>query len=58
MIRLFLVLMVMMASVRSYSQSWKEYPYKPEGSLISFPADEGHHTTEPIEWWYTAGYLT
>ncbi|MGN6267064.1 MAG: lipocalin-like domain-containing protein [Ginsengibacter sp.] len=57
MIRLFLVLMVMMTSVRSYSQNWKVYPYKPGGSLISFPADEGHHTTEPIEWWYTAGHL-
>ena len=58
MIRLFLVLVVMMTSVRSYSQSWKVYPYKPGGSLISIPADEGHHTSEPIEWWYTAGHLT
>jgi predicted secreted hydrolase len=58
MIRLFLVFVVMMASVRSYSQSWKVYPYKPAGSIISFPIDEGHHTAEPIEWWYTAGHLT
>jgi len=40
-----------------FAQSWKIYPYTPEGSLISFPDDEGRHTMEPIEWWYTAGHL-
>jgi predicted secreted hydrolase len=39
------------------AQEWKKYPYAPEGSLISFPADEGYHPEESIEWWYTAGHL-
>lgn len=39
------------------AQSWKNYPYSPEGSLISFPDDEGRHNEEPIEWWYTAGQV-
>jgi len=39
------------------SQSWKQYPYQPEGSAISFPVDEGRHREEPIEWWYIAGHL-
>lgn len=34
------------------------YPYAPEGSLVSFPADEGSHPGEPIEWWYLAGHLS
>ncbi|MFB6319063.1 lipocalin-like domain-containing protein [Saccharicrinis sp. FJH54] len=40
------------------SQDWKDYPYEPAGSLIKFPKDEGRHTTEPVEWWYTIGHLT
>ena len=39
------------------AQSWKNYPYSPEGSLISFPDDEGRHNEVPIEWWYTAGHV-
>ncbi|MBR9997776.1 MAG: T9SS type A sorting domain-containing protein [Cyclobacteriaceae bacterium] len=41
-----------------YTQSWKVYPYNPQGSLLSFPEDEGRHEGEPIEWWYTSGHLT
>ena len=37
------------------AQDWKSYPYSPEGSLISFSKDEGYHTLEPTEWWYTNG---
>jgi predicted secreted hydrolase len=44
--------------ISAYSQSWKTYPYEPEGSLVTFPADEGRHEQESIEWWYTSGYLT
>lgn len=40
------------------AQSWKIYPYTPQGSLLSFPADEGRHPSEPTEWWYTVGHLT
>ena len=41
-----------------FSQSWKQYPYLPDGSLITFPNDEGHHSDESVEWWYTSGHLT
>ena len=41
-----------------FAQDWKVFPYKPSGSKISFPLDEGHHASEPIEWWYTSGHLT
>ncbi|MFC0878470.1 lipocalin-like domain-containing protein [Saccharicrinis sp. FJH2] len=49
----FLFLVLLPAS----SQDWKTYPYEPEGSLIKFPKDEGRHTAEPVEWWYTIGHL-
>lgn len=42
----------------SYGQEWKTYPYTPTGSLISFSKDEGQHTSEPIEWWYSTGHVT
>ena len=38
------------------SQDWKAYPYQPSG-LISFPLDEGRHTVDPTEWWYTSGHV-
>jgi len=44
-------------TVQGQSQTWKHYPYQPEGSAISFPIDEGRHSSEPIEWWYIAGHL-
>jgi len=40
------------------SQDWKTYPYTPTGSLISFSLDEGYHSAEAIEWWYTTGHIT
>lgn len=40
------------------AQSWKVYPYQPEGSLLAFPADEGYHPAEAVEWWYMNGTLT
>ncbi|MCD4709929.1 MAG: T9SS type A sorting domain-containing protein [Bacteroidales bacterium] len=39
------------------AQAWKVYPYTPDGSLVSFPVDEGWHPDEAIEWWYIAGHL-
>jgi len=44
-------------TAQGYTQTWKHYPYQPEGSAISFPIDEGRHKNEPIEWWYIAGHL-
>lgn len=40
-----------------WAQDWKTYPYSPKNSLISFPVDEGRHTLQPVEWWYTSGHL-
>jgi len=45
-------------SITILAQSWNIYPYNPVGSKISFPADEGRHSSEPSEWWYTSGHLT
>jgi predicted secreted hydrolase len=50
--------LLLMISITILPQSWKTYPYAPAGSLLSFPADEGRHPSEPIEWWYTSGHLT
>src|SRR5665213_1092911 len=58
MSKFYFLLLFLFTGTISFSQSWKVYPYKPAGSLISFPADEGRHVSEPIEWWYTAGHLT
>lgn len=58
MFKFSLIIMLVLASLHSFSQDWKVYPYQPSGSLISFPADEGRHSSEPLEWWYTAGHLT
>ena len=41
-----------------WAQDWKTYPYSIKSSLISFPSDEGRHTSQPVEWWYTSGHLT
>ena len=38
----------------SFAQAWKVYPYTPSTtptSQISFPTDEGRHSSEPVEWW-------
>ncbi len=57
--RIYLFIIYYVFAVSSgFSQAWKQYPYLPEGSLISFPADAGHHTGENVEWWYTSGHLT
>lgn len=49
--------MLVTTTLSSSAQDWKTYPYQPEGSLISFPKDEGRHSREPIEWWYTIGHV-
>lgn len=52
-----LLAIIMLPFLYVHSQDWKSYPYEPEGSLISFPVDEGRHTSEPVEWWYSIGHL-
>lgn len=56
--KLYVLILLVLASHFSFAQNWKVYPYKPDGSLLTFPNDEGRHNGEPIEWWYTAGQLT
>jgi len=51
------ILLLLVCSFPLKSQDWKAYPHTPEGSLISFPVDEGWHPDESIEWWYIAGHL-
>jgi predicted secreted hydrolase len=55
---LFIFISISLLTISGYSQDWKRYPLIPEGSMISFPYDEGRHPDESIEWWYTAGHLT
>jgi len=55
--KLYIFITVFLASHICDAQDWKIFPYKPAGSLISFPLDEGRHISEPIEWWYTSGHL-
>ncbi|RKE95033.1 lipocalin-like domain-containing protein [Ichthyenterobacterium magnum] len=52
---LLLVFIICVASF-TYAQDWKVYPYEPSGQ-VAFPVDEGRHTSEPIEWWYSAGHV-
>ena len=56
-IRCLPVILICLLASTSFAQDWKVYPHTPEGSLISFPADEGRHPAESIEWWYMAGHL-
>ncbi len=51
------ILLLLACSITLLSQDWKAYPHTPDGSLISFPVDEGWHPDEAIEWWYIAGHL-
>jgi predicted secreted hydrolase len=52
------LLIAISITAASFAQDWKVYPYSPPGSKISFPKDEGRHSSEPIEWWYTSGHVT
>jgi len=49
--------LLLACSFKLVAQDWKSYPHTPDGSLVSFPADEGWHPEEAIEWWYIAGHL-
>ncbi len=53
-----LAIMALFISCSVNAQWWKQYPYQPSGSSLAFPADEGHHPSEPVEWWYTVAHVT
>ncbi len=54
---IYLWISIILTSSYCTAQDWKKYPYTPAGSKISFPADEGWHQDEPVEWWYISGHL-
>ena len=56
--RITLLTFLVLFSYSGFCQDWKKYPYTPEESLISFPKDEGRHTSEIAEWWYSTGQVT
>ncbi len=60
-LKITLFLLLSICSFSMSAQVWKTYPYTPAttpASQISFSTDEGRHTTEPVEWWYTSGHFT
>lgn len=52
-----IILLLILTFLPGHAQKWKQYPYVPEGSVFTFPADEGRHPDEAVEWWYIAGHL-
>jgi hypothetical protein len=54
---LFLLFIATLLSETINAQQWNHYPYEPSGTDLTFPADEGHHPAEPVEWWYTIGHV-
>lgn len=54
-----LSILLLIFSFTASAQVWKTYPYNPgNGSLVTFPNDEGRHVNEPVEWWYTVAHVT
>ena len=57
MIKKIIFSFLLFISISMFSQVWKTYPFTPTGSQVSFSIDEGRHTSEPMEWWYTTGHV-
>ncbi|HHH54367.1 MAG TPA: carotenoid 1,2-hydratase, partial [Bacteroidetes bacterium] len=55
--KVILLILMLFSTFNLLSQEWKNYPYSPNNSLISFPNDEGRHIEEPTEWWYVFSHL-
>ena len=56
-----LITLFFLITLSGFSQAWKTYTYNPvttPASQINFPVDEGRHTGEVLEWWYTSGHIT
>ena len=58
MMQKFILLLIFLFAIKANPQSWKTYPLQQQGSLIGFPADEGFHFNEDIEWIYINGHVT
>ncbi len=52
------LLLTILITAKAYNQDWKTYPYQPQGTVLSFPDDEGFHFDEAIEWLYINGHVT
>ena len=55
---IFIVFIITLLTTTVEAQQWNQYPYEPTGTDLTFPADEGYHPGEPVEWWYTVGHVT
>ncbi|HXH18901.1 MAG TPA: lipocalin-like domain-containing protein, partial [Chitinophagales bacterium] len=54
----FLLILLLLLFHPSFSQWWKHYPYREDGTVLTFPDDEGYHPGNEVEWWYTTGHVT
>ena len=50
-----LLLVLSPPAARSDTPAWKNYPHR--AGILTFPEDEGIHTTDSLEWWYMNGHL-
>jgi predicted secreted hydrolase len=57
-LRRFTLLLIILCTLKVYTQDWKTYPYQPSGSIVNFPEDEGFHFDESIEWMYINGHIS
>lgn len=53
----FILFLKIIACISLIGQTWKQYPYQPETSILRFPDDEGFHLQDSIEWWYINGHV-
>ena len=54
----YILLLIVLFAIKASPQTWKTYPYQPQGCKISFPGDEGFHFDESVEWLYINGHIT
>jgi len=54
-IKVIITAIIFFLNIAAFSQTnWQTYPYSPQGSVLTFPADDGMHTAAntTTEWWY------
>lgn len=56
-VRLTLLFITGLLHTGLFAQSWNTYPYHQNGSVLTFPNDEGYHPGEVVEWWYTNAHI-
>ena len=58
MLRLSLFVLYFLSVQFVFALNWKTYPYHEDSTVLTFPADEGYHPGNKVEWWYTTGHVT